>query len=58
MRHIYDYALKHPVRQDRHHRLNMDQQLPYSYTDNFFALPNCRIFVVAGKFLANEPFRK
>ena len=36
MRHISKYVLRHPFRQDGHDRLNMDQQLPYFYTDNFF----------------------
>ena len=43
------YVLKHPLRQDGHVRLNMDQQLPYFYTDIFLTLPNRRTFVVAGR---------
>ena len=40
MLHVYRYVLKQPFRQDGHwsnghDRLNIDQQLPYHYTDNY-----------------------
>ena len=35
MWHRYKYVLKHLFRQDGHERLNMDQQFPNIYTDNF-----------------------
>ena len=37
MWHMNKYVLKRPFKQVGHDRLNVDQQLPYFYTDNFHA---------------------
>ena len=53
MWHIYKYVLKQPFRQDGHDRLNMDQQLPYFYTDIF-----SRYLIVGHLFKFNALFVK
>ena len=44
MWHVYKYVLKHPLRQNVHDRLNVDQQLPYFYTDNLSRYQSSGIF--------------
>ena len=51
MWYMYKHVLKHPLRQDGHDRLNMDQQLPYFLHGHLFTLHNLRTFVVQENIL-------